>query len=116
MAHKISAVYPLVYSLADGMLSEECSGGFSPAGLRSKDGLLWFPTLKGIVVIDPHHAVSSPAPAVVLEQTLVDGVPELPCSRPDNGRANTKQEMVESPMKSLSLPLASMCLKFCTRA
>jgi len=112
VAHKIPAVYPLVYSLADGMLSEECSGGFSPAGLKSKDGLLWFPTLKGIVVIDPHHAVSSPAPAVVLEQTLVDGVPELPVLGRDNDHANTKQEMVASPMKTLILAPGKHVLEF----
>ena len=112
VAHKILAVYPLVYSRADGMLSEECSGGFSPAGLRSKDGLLWFPTLKGIVVIDPHHAVSSPAPAVVLEQTLVDGVPELPVLDRDDDRANTKLETVVSPKKSLNLAPGKHVLEF----
>jgi ligand-binding sensor domain-containing protein/signal transduction histidine kinase len=112
VAHKIPAVYPLVYSRADGMLSEECSGGFSPAGLRSKGGLLWFPTLKGIVVIDPHHAVSSPAPAVVLEQTLVDGVPELPVLDRDSDRISAKQEIAVSPMKSLSLAPGKHVLEF----
>jgi ligand-binding sensor domain-containing protein/signal transduction histidine kinase len=111
-AHKIPAVYPLVYSRADGMLSEECSGGFSPAGLRSKDGLLWFPTLKGIVVIDPHHAVSSPAPAVVLEQTLVDGVPELPVLGRDSSSANTRHETGEPPIESLSLAPGKHVLEF----
>jgi ligand-binding sensor domain-containing protein/signal transduction histidine kinase len=110
--HKIPAVYPLVYSRADGMLSEECSGGFSPAGLRSSDGLLWFPTLKGIVVIDPHHAVSSPPPAVVLEQTLVDGLPELAVPGRNNDSANTGQELAESPMKSLSLAPGKHVLEF----
>ena len=69
-AHRIPAVYPQIYGRADGMLSEECTSGFFPAGLKTKSGLLWFPTLKGIVVIDPHHIVSSPAPAVALEQSL----------------------------------------------
>jgi len=49
-----------------------------PGGLRSQDGLLWFPTLKGIVVIDRIMPWHSPVPAVVLEQTLVDGVPKFP--------------------------------------
>ncbi len=77
-AHEIPAVYPLIYGNADGMLSEECSSGFFPAGLRTEAGLLWFPTLKGIVTIAPHHIMNSPAPAVALEQVLVDGVPDLP--------------------------------------
>jgi hypothetical protein len=59
------------------MLSEECISGFFPIGLRTKSGLLWFPTQEGIVVADPHHQTTDiPAPAVVLEETLVDGVPD----------------------------------------
>jgi signal transduction histidine kinase len=60
------------------MLSEECAGGFCPAGLKTKAGALWFSTLKGIVVIDPRHLINSPAPTVALEETMVDGVPETP--------------------------------------
>jgi signal transduction histidine kinase/streptogramin lyase len=112
VAHKIPAVYPLVYSRADGMLSEECSGGFFPAGLRSKGGLLWFPTLKGIVVIDPHHAVSSPIPAVVLEQTLVDGLTQLPVLGRNNDSANTGRDTEESPVESLSLAPGKHVLEF----
>jgi signal transduction histidine kinase len=59
------------------MLSEECISGFFPIGLRTESGLLWFPTQEGIVVADPHHqTMRNPAPAVVLEETLVDGVPD----------------------------------------
>jgi signal transduction histidine kinase/ligand-binding sensor domain-containing protein len=69
-------VYPQVYGRAEGMMSEECISGVFPIGLRTKSGLLWFPTQEGIVVADPHHQpTESPAPAVVLEETLVDGVP-----------------------------------------
>jgi signal transduction histidine kinase/ligand-binding sensor domain-containing protein len=74
-AHKIPAVYPQIYGRADGMLSEECSSGFFPAGLKTRAGSLWFSTLKGIVAADPHRTLSAPAPVVALEQTLVDGVP-----------------------------------------
>jgi signal transduction histidine kinase/ligand-binding sensor domain-containing protein len=75
-AQKIPAVYPQVYGRAEGMLSEECISGVFPIGLRTKSGLLWFPTQEGIVVADPHHqAMEIPPPTVVLEETLVDGVP-----------------------------------------
>ena len=72
--HKIPAVYPQIYGRADGMLSEECVSGFSPGGLRTQAGLLWFLTLKGIVVVDPHRTPNAPAPVVVLQEVLVDGV------------------------------------------
>lgn len=74
-AGKISAVYPQVYGRAEGMLSEECTGGFFPAGMKSRSGLLWFSTLKGIVVVDPRlHLVKSSAPVVLLEEVWVDGI------------------------------------------
>jgi ligand-binding sensor domain-containing protein/signal transduction histidine kinase len=74
---KMAAVYPRVYGRTEGMLSEECISGVFPVGLKTKAGLLWFPTQEGIVVVDPHRpTVDVPAPAVVLEETLVDGVPD----------------------------------------
>ncbi|HZV36194.1 MAG TPA: two-component regulator propeller domain-containing protein, partial [Verrucomicrobiae bacterium] len=72
---KIHSVYPQVYGRADGMLSEECTGGFYPAGLKTKSGLLWFSTLKGIVVADPKRIAEGPAPTVLLEEVLLDGEP-----------------------------------------
>ena len=73
-AGKIPAVYPRIYGRAEGMLSEECTGGFCPAGLKTKSGLLWFSTLKGIVAVDPRPRADAPAPSVVLEEILVDGL------------------------------------------
>jgi signal transduction histidine kinase/ligand-binding sensor domain-containing protein len=76
-AQKITAVYAQVYDRAEGMLSEECISGFFPIGLRTKSGLLWFPTQEGIAVVDPRHpSMETSPPSVVLEETLVDGVPD----------------------------------------
>jgi ligand-binding sensor domain-containing protein/signal transduction histidine kinase len=74
---KIPAVYPLVYGRTEGMLSEECAGGFSPSGMATKSGLLWFPTLKGLVVIDPRAQIADVLPpSVRLEEVLLDGAPD----------------------------------------
>ena len=74
-AGKVTLVYPQVYGRAEGMPSEECTGGFYPAGLKTRSGRLCFATLKGIVVADPRpQTAGAPAPTVVLEETLVDGV------------------------------------------
>jgi signal transduction histidine kinase/ligand-binding sensor domain-containing protein len=76
-AGKIATIYPQVYGRAEGMPSEECAGGFFPAGLKTKSGRLWFSTFKGIVVADPHpQGADAPAPIVLLEEVLVDGLPE----------------------------------------
>jgi len=72
VAGKIPAVYPKLVGLM-----EECTGGFCPAGLKTKSGLLWFSTTKGAVVVAPNTlAVETPMPTVVLEEILVDGVPD----------------------------------------
>jgi ligand-binding sensor domain-containing protein/signal transduction histidine kinase len=71
---KASAVYPRAYGKVDGMLSEECVGGFFPAGLKTSSGQLWFATLKGITVIKPRSSIGeSMPPAVVIEDMSVDG-------------------------------------------
>jgi len=91
---KATVLHPQVYGHAEGMLSEECVGGFFPAGLKTKSGLLWFSTARGIVAVDPHHPATYPrAPTVVLEEILVDGVPatDFKLRPPTNqGRLNGK--------------------------
>jgi ligand-binding sensor domain-containing protein/signal transduction histidine kinase len=64
------SVNSYVYGEADGMFSRECNGG-APAGWKTRDGRLWFPTLKGVVVVNPRQgAVRSPR--VAIEQVTVD--------------------------------------------
>ena len=38
---------------SDGMVTTECTGGYSPAGLRSQSGTLYFSTVRGVVAMDP---------------------------------------------------------------
>ncbi len=76
VAGRIPSLYPLVYGRAEGMPSEECTGGFCPVGLKMKSGRLCFATLKGIVVAaSGTQRTDAPAPPVVLEETMIDGVP-----------------------------------------
>ena len=68
-----TTVTPVVYGKAEGMESLECSGGFCPASLKTRDGLLWFSTVKGVVVVDPKNIpVNAVAPAVVIDELQVD--------------------------------------------
>ena len=71
---KSASVRCLVYGKGDGLPTLECSGGFQPAGCKTADGQLWFPTSKGLVGIDPNNAtVNRRLPPVVIEDLLVDG-------------------------------------------
>jgi signal transduction histidine kinase len=58
------------------MKSSECTGEAQPAGWRTRDGRLWFPTVKGVVVIDPGKLAVNPLPPpVLIEQVFVDQAP-----------------------------------------
>ncbi len=62
------------YGRADGMRSAECTGGTQPAGWRTRDGVLWFPTIRGVVSIDPQRMkVNEVTPPVVIEEVRIDG-------------------------------------------
>jgi ligand-binding sensor domain-containing protein/signal transduction histidine kinase len=61
------------YGKSDGMASPECNAA-QPGGWKGSDGRLWFPTVKGLVSIDPARtALNTVPPAVHVEEVLVDG-------------------------------------------
>ena len=72
-AGKTGFVHPRVFGLSDGMPAEECSSGFCPAGLRTRDGLICFSTVKGLVLVDPNAHVKALPHEALLEEVLVDG-------------------------------------------
>jgi PAS domain S-box-containing protein len=69
---KIRAITSITYGVAEGMKTSECNGGFQPAGWKARDGKLWFPTIQGIVVIDPNKT-NRLTPPVAVEQVVADG-------------------------------------------
>ena len=73
---RIASIAPVAYGTADGMMTRECSGGGDPAGWRGSDGKLWFPTIKGVAMIDPGRMkTNAQAPPVVIEQIRVNDQP-----------------------------------------
>ena len=85
---RLRSVPYVPYGVADGMRTNECSAGGQPGGWKASDGKLWFPTLRGVVIVDPAE-VDIAAPPVAIEQVLVDnqqvalaGTPDAP---PGNG-------------------------------
>ena len=51
--HRISRIHSTAYTERDGLRNREGNGGFQPAGAKTRDGRLWFPTQDGIVGVDP---------------------------------------------------------------
>lgn len=65
-------VYGTMYNEAEGMQPSEGNGGHQPAGWRTRDGRLWFATIRGVAIIDP-RATPSMAPTVQIERVLLEG-------------------------------------------
>jgi signal transduction histidine kinase/ligand-binding sensor domain-containing protein/CheY-like chemotaxis protein/HPt (histidine-containing phosphotransfer) domain-containing protein len=70
---KIASISCTSYGRADGMRTTECNGGCQHAGFKTMDGKLWFPTIGGVVVIDPGNLKKNDVPpGVVIEQVLIN--------------------------------------------
>ena len=63
-----------VWNAADGVLLRETAPSYySPSVAKSTDGRLWFNTVSGIQVVDPHHlAFNKVPPPVHVEQIVAD--------------------------------------------
>ena len=76
-AGAVDRVFPDVYGQTDGMPGSECNGGFQPAGWKARDGRLWFPTARGLAVVDPASVAGASGeqapPPVHIERLVVDG-------------------------------------------
>jgi signal transduction histidine kinase len=63
-----------VFRTSDGLPTSECTEGSQPAACQTRDGKLWFPTIKGLVSVDPRQIKLNPRPPpVIIEAVFVDG-------------------------------------------
>ncbi len=73
----------VAYGRADGMQSTYWNGeAHQPAGWKTRDGKLWFPTIRGIVVIDPDRLNSDERPPRVLVESVVAGGGPIDLTKP----------------------------------
>jgi signal transduction histidine kinase/ligand-binding sensor domain-containing protein/CheY-like chemotaxis protein len=72
---KMKEVTCVCYNEKDGMKSRECNGFGFPAGYKTRDGRFWFPTMKGVVMIDPNHIEKNTLPPPVkIEKIIVNDI------------------------------------------
>lgn len=70
---KIEKVLSIGYTKNGGLLSNEGNGGKQPAGIKRRNGELWFPTQKGVAVINPNEIeINSTPPPVHIEEIFID--------------------------------------------
>ena len=73
-AGRTSIITSTAFGKSDGMLNTECNGGIQPAGIKARDGKLWFPTQDGVAIIDPDAVPFNPQPPpVVIESASLQG-------------------------------------------
>jgi ligand-binding sensor domain-containing protein/AraC-like DNA-binding protein len=91
---------PTVFTKEHGMKSNECNGGGQPVGLMSRSGQIWFPTTKGISMIDPERiSINTLPPSVVIKKFSVNGKP-IPMD--DKSPINSWEQGVEIHYTALS--------------
>ena len=72
----VRRVRSVLYGTNDGLQLAETNGGFQPAAWKDRQGRFWYPTVRGVAVIDPDDArMDDPPPAVSIEQVVVNGEP-----------------------------------------
>jgi signal transduction histidine kinase/ligand-binding sensor domain-containing protein len=87
----LARVTSQAYGKEDGMRAQECNALGGPAGIRTRDGRLWFPTIRGAVAYEPRHEkLPAALPPVHIEELWLDGrrIPASEWSRipPGEGR------------------------------
>jgi len=75
-----ASVVSTSFGAAEGMRDRECNGAFQPAATRTSDGRLFFPTIRGLVAIDPAHLKTNVVPPPVVVSALRHDGREVPLS------------------------------------
>jgi hypothetical protein len=72
---KIDRIQCKSFTASEGMITSECSGNSQPAGCKTADGRLWFPTIIGLVVVDPQNLNKNRfPPQVTIERAVLNTI------------------------------------------
>jgi PAS domain S-box-containing protein len=98
---KRQSIESIVYKEADGLKNGGCNGGFQPAGCKTKDGRLWFPTIKGVAAIDPENVkINRVPPPVLIEKIII------------NNKIIDPKSVINLPPGSQHFEIQYTCLSF----
>jgi signal transduction histidine kinase/ligand-binding sensor domain-containing protein len=97
-AHKIRTLSPVNYGVEDGLRSAQCAPGIPTGGggERAADGKLWFPTSRGLAVLDPNARNPDVLPPLVnITEVVANNRREVDFSQPvklepGNGRVQIR--------------------------
>jgi signal transduction histidine kinase len=61
------------YGQEDGLPASECTSGSQPAACQTREGTLYFPTIRGVAAVNPNRIPRNPhPPPVAIESVLID--------------------------------------------
>jgi ligand-binding sensor domain-containing protein/signal transduction histidine kinase len=70
---KIGIISCISIRKSDGMLNDECNGGFQPSACLTEDNKIYYPTINGVAIIDINRIkVNEIAPQIVIEKFIVN--------------------------------------------
>ncbi|MDQ6630920.1 MAG: ATP-binding protein, partial [Verrucomicrobiota bacterium] len=102
----------VVYGKADGMSSVQCNGVSKPAGWKSKDGRLWFPTTRGVVVVDPRSIRKNDSPPLIVIEEVISDKSHVLRLESKVSRLSATQDFVLKPGRG-ELEIHYTALSFC---
>ena len=60
------------FGKSDGLPTVQCNGVAKPSGWKSRDGRLWFATIRGAVAVESRIKTNEKPPPVAIEEVIVD--------------------------------------------
>jgi signal transduction histidine kinase/ligand-binding sensor domain-containing protein/CheY-like chemotaxis protein/HPt (histidine-containing phosphotransfer) domain-containing protein len=91
------------YGSADGLRATEFATGNTSAGFRSEDGYLWFPSIRGVVKVDPKHIARNLLPPLVhIEKVSANGTPRQIVADPEFSPELTQWEFEYTALSMLA--------------
>lgn len=90
-AGRIQSLTPINYGVEDGLRSAQCAPGYPAGGggTKTSDGRLWFPTSRGLAVLQPNAPHRRyPPPRVQLVEVTADGK-DIDFAHPEDLRPGT---------------------------
>ncbi|PYJ02356.1 MAG: hypothetical protein DME25_16130, partial [Verrucomicrobia bacterium] len=63
----------VAFGRSDGLASVQCNGVAKPSAWKARDGRLWFPTIRGVVAVEPRIKTNENPPPVAIEEIFADG-------------------------------------------
>ncbi len=99
---RLARVRSLSFGVSEGVRGVESTGPAQPAGWKGRDGRLWFPTIKGVAVVDPDYRKRNErVPPVLIERLAVNGEPVDLSAPPVIGPGRRKLEFTFTALSFL---------------